>query len=217
KKNRRRDVCRGGEDGKSLGGVDEKSTDGVDGKAGAQTTEGMKSVAVRKRKLTVCATLVVAMILGVALPLVPVLPYLGAQGAMRPMVRALLVGRGEFLVSRLAGVPSPVAAAIVLVGLAVFGYGGYCLRFNRAAGVVAVGSMTVVAAGFCLFGRESWVSGFLFYGAMFVVAAGAGGVVFRKHLGEHARPIGLIVVAAAAAFMETFPRFAREQVIAAMP
>jgi len=157
------------------------------------------------------------MILGVAVPVVPVLAYLSAQGAIRPMVMALLFGPGEFLVSRLAGAPSPVAAAIVFGGLAVLGYGLYCLRFNRTAGVVAVGSVTVVAAGFCLFGRESWVSGFLFYGAMFVVAAGAGGLVFRKHLGEYARPVGLIVVAAAAAFMETFPRFAREQVIAAMP
>jgi len=217
KKNGRRAVCRGGEDGKSLGGADEKSTDRVDGKAGAQATEGMKAVASRERKLTVCATLVVAMILGVAVTVVPVLAYLSAQGAIRPMIRALLFGPGEFLVSRLAGAPSLVAAAIVFGGLVVFGYGVYCLRFNRAVSIVAGACMLAAVGLFCLLGRESWVSGFLFYGAMFIVAAGASCLVFRKHLGEYARPVGLIVVAAAAAFMETFPRFAREQVIAAMP
>jgi len=133
------------------------------------------------------------------------------------MVKTLVFGPGEFLVSRLAGAPSPVAAALVFGALAALGYAVYCLRFKRAAFTVAVASVVAAVALFCLLGRESWVSGFLFYGAMLIVAAGIGAAVFRKHLGENGRPIALIAVAAAAAFMETFPRFAREQVIAAMP
>ncbi|HKF58589.1 MAG TPA: hypothetical protein VKJ45_24325, partial [Blastocatellia bacterium] len=171
----------------------------------------------RERKLTVCATRVGAMILGFSVPIVPVLAWLGAQGALRPMVKTLVFGPGEFLVSRLAGAPSPVAAALVFGALAALGYAVYCLRFKRAAFTVAVASAVAAVALFCLLGRESWVSGFLFYGAILIVGAGIGAVVFRKHLGENGRPIALIAVAAAAAFMETFPRFAREQVIAAMP
>jgi hypothetical protein len=221
--------CEGPLDGKSTGGVGGEDRGGVDGKgrgadgksSGRIAKDKTEFVAARKRKLTVCATSVAAMILGVATPIVPVLAWLGAQGALRPMVRTLVFGPGEFLVSRLAGAPSPVAAALVFGALAAVGYGVYCLRFKRAAFTVAVASVVAAVALFCLLGRESWVSGFLFYGASLIVAAGIGAVVFRKHLGEHLgeerRPIGLIVVAAAAAFMETFPRFAREQVIAAMP
>jgi hypothetical protein len=207
--------------------ADEKSMNRGEAKSAGGTTKKIEFAAARERKLTVCATrapavyatrIVGAMILGFAAPVVPTLAYLGTQGALRPMIKTLLFGPGEFLVSRLAGAPSPLVAVIVLGAVAALEYGVYCLGFRRAAAAL-VGAASVVAAAvvLCLLGKEAWISDFLFYGAMFVVAAGAAALVLRKHFGEYARPIGPIVVAAAAAFMETFPRFAREQVIAAMP
>src|SRR5262249_58867151 len=80
-------------------------------------------------------------------------------------------------------------------------------------------SIAAVAAVvlFCLLGRDSWVSEFLFYAPVLVIAAGLAVLVFRGKTRESTWPVGPLMVAAAAAFMETFPRFAREQVIAAMP
>jgi len=159
----------------------------------------------------------VAMTVGFATPIIPVVLYLGLRGALGAMVQTLLFGPGEFLVSRMAGAPSPLVAALFLIALAGFGYGAYALRLNRVAATAGAVAAVAAVVSFCLLGRESWVSELLFYAPVVVIGPGLAALVFRKKIAEHAWPVGPLVVAAAAAFMETFPRFAREQVIAAMP
>jgi hypothetical protein len=158
-----------------------------------------------------------AMLLGFGTPVIPVLIYLAAQGALAAMLKTLLVGPGEFLVSRLAGAPSPVVPAFTFLSLAGVGWVIFALR-SRPRAAAAIALLTLVAVSLvCLAGSESRVSDVLFYAPMLVVAAGIAALVYKHWLGQYARPIGPLVVAAAAAFMETFPRFAREQVIAAIP
>src|SRR5262249_29842858 len=157
-----------------------------------------------------------AMALGFAAPIIPVLIYLGSHRALEEMTKTLLFGPGEFLVSRLAGAPSPLVASLFLAALAGCGYGAYALRLHRAAATAVSISAVAAVVLFCLLGRESWVSEFLFYAPALVIAAGLAVLVFRGKTRESTWPVGPLMVAAAAAFMETFPRFAREQVIAAM-
>jgi hypothetical protein len=153
------------------------------------------------------------------------------------MVRTLLFGPGEFLVSRLVGAPSPLIPALCVLGLGGFAWAVYGLRFRPApaSGVCLVGIIAV--AVFCIVGSEAWVSEVLFYAPVLVLAAGMAALIYSKKfeigrmacqtpsvVGENRKLacltpglLGPLMVAAAVAFMETFPRFAREQVIAAMP
>jgi len=179
------------------------STGNIEGEPGREKTSRLAEIGI--------------LILGFVAPIVPVVIYLGLRGALRPMVGTLLFGPGEFLVSRLAGAPSPLAAGLFLIALVGFGYGTYAFRLKSGT-ATAVGVAAVAAVAlFCLLGRESWVSELLFYAPVGVIAAGIGTLILRNRTVEYAWPVGPLVVAAAAAFMETFPRFAREQVIAAMP
>jgi hypothetical protein len=66
-------------------------------------------------------------------------------------------------------------------------------------------------------GNESLVSDVLFYAPLLILGTGIAALVLRDKVGQYAWPVGPLLVAGAAAFMETFPRFAREQVIASIP
>jgi len=108
----------------------------------------------------------------------------------------------------------PALCFLVLVG---FAFAVYSLRSRPRleSGIALIGTLAVTAFSFA--GSESRVSEVLFYAPLLILAAGIGALVYSKKLDGYAWPIAPLTIAAAAAFMETFPRFAREQVIAAMP
>lgn len=158
-----------------------------------------------------------AMFLGFAAPILPVLAYLRAKGALGAMVRTLLFGPGEFLLSRLAGAPSLRGLALGL--LAVGGLAGalYALRVSGSLARLIGAGVSVAGAIFCVAASEPLISEVLFYQPVIIILVAIAALAVTARLDGYARPVGPLVVAAGAAFTEGFPRFAREQAIAAMP
>jgi hypothetical protein len=140
------------------------------------------------------------------------------NGALAPMIKTLLFGPGEFLLSRLAIPLSPVAPVMLAAALA-----GSALVLRKTADSPAIGTallLILIAAisGVVLRGNQADVNQIIFYLPMFVLGFGLLIAIFTKTLGVGERRGLLIVfVFSAAALMELFPRFAREQSIAAMP
>ena len=153
------------------------------------------------------------------LPLAPALIYMKSQGALGPMVHTLLFGPGEFLLGRLNALPSPVMAVIFAAWLAMFG--SFALGKVRSGPVrtaIVMAAAVLSISAFLLLANQSFIDSIVFYVPVAVVAA-AGFVCFSgNQIGRTGRVALLaVLVGAAAAFMESFPRFAREQAISAMP
>lgn len=161
------------------------------------------------------ATLLLA---GFLLPVVPTLIYMKLQHALGAMTRALLFGPGEFLLNRLASVPSPdvpllYAAALATIALIAAKRRASRLMFAGIWGAAIIGNLALF-----LLGPQSTVDKLIFYMPVFVIVAALAVFLFNEAMeASERRALLAVTAAAAAAFMEAFPRFAREQAIAAMP
>ncbi|MEW6127393.1 MAG: hypothetical protein AB1757_10165 [Acidobacteriota bacterium] len=158
------------------------------------------------------------LLIGVALPVLPTLFFIWSKGALRQMIAALLFGPGEFLLNRLAAAPMP----FIPLGFAVL-LGIFLLMMNKVkAQPVISTAISLIAvlliAGCSLVGKQSWVDALIFYLPVFTIIAGLLFVVYASRFEFANQRAGLLVTLfTAAALMEAFPRFAREQAIAAMP
>lgn len=158
------------------------------------------------------------LLIGCAAVIVPALVYMQVNRALVPMIRTLLFGPGEFLLSRLAIPLSPVAPVLLVAALAVSAYALHKLRGRPAIGAVLL-LILIAAISVCMLrGNQADVNQIIFYLPMLVLGCGLVIAVFTKAVAVAERRAVLIVfVFSAAALMELFPRFAREQSIAAMP
>ena len=158
------------------------------------------------------------MLIGCAAVIVPALVYMQVNDALAPMIRTLLFGPGEFLLSRLAIPLSPLAPLVLVAALAISGRALYALSDRPAIGAGLLLILMAAISSFLLLGNEADVNQIIFYLPMFVLGFGLAISVFSRALTVAGRRALLIMfVFAAAALMELFPRFAREQSIAAMP
>ncbi|MEN3332656.1 MAG: hypothetical protein V7641_2021 [Blastocatellia bacterium] len=155
---------------------------------------------------------------GFLLPVVPTLIYMKSQHALGALTRALLFGPGEFLLNRLASVPSPDVPLLYAAALAAIAFLAARLQANRPMFAGIWGAAMICNLAFFLLGPQSAIDKLIFYMPIFVIIAALAVFLFNEDLEASARRALLAVtVVAAAAFMEAFPRFAREQAIAAMP
>ncbi len=154
---------------------------------------------------------------GFALPIIPVLVYMQSQGALAPMIKTLLFGPGEFLLSRLAALPSPLVALLTALFLAACAFASYRLKANpRLCGILWIAVIATLPV-FLLGANQDLIDSLIFYAPVAIIAGGLAAGVFGHRFGVTDRMVTLAVtVTAASAFMESFPRFAREQSIAAM-
>jgi len=148
----------------------------------------------------------------------PVLVYMQASRALLPMITTMLFGPGEFLLSRLATPLSPVAPLVLLLAFIAVAYISNKFRSPALLAILLWVILLLAIVVFLLFGREADVNQVIFYFPMLVLVLGslvgiAGGAV----VAGRRRSLLIVVIFAAAALMELFPRFAREQSIAAMP
>jgi hypothetical protein len=161
---------------------------------------------------------VLVLVLGFLAVLVPALAYMQAKGALAAMIRTLAFGPGEFLLNRLATPLSPLAPLLLVASLAAITYATRKLSGNlpvtAALWLFAIAAVSV----FLLKGSQSDINQLIFYLPMLVLLFALLVVIFGKDISLAERRALLIVfVFSAAALMELFPRFAREQSIAAMP
>jgi len=153
---------------------------------------------------------------GCAAVILPAMAYMQMKGALAPMIRTLLFGPGEFLLSRLAVPLSPVAPILLMMSIALVAYAAHKVRGGPAL-VLWLILIAAIALFVCL-GREADINQIIFYLPMIVVFGGVVTCVFARWVAPAERRASLMVfVFTAAALMELFPRFAREQSIAAMP
>lgn len=158
------------------------------------------------------------LLVGFATALVPALAYMQVNGALAPMIRTLLFGPGEFLLSRLAIPLWPVAPILFVAALAASAYAAHRLRERPSTAVALWAALIVAISVFLLRGSQADVNQIIFYLPMLVLGCGLAVAVFSKAVALAQRRALLIVfVFSAAALMELFPRFAREQTVAAMP
>jgi hypothetical protein len=155
---------------------------------------------------------------GFVVPLLPVIAYMAAKDALLPMIKTLLFGPGEFLVNRLASVPSPFVPMLFVFCLGLIAFAVYKLRPSQigARAILAIGIPSVIV----FFSKidQSVVDKFIFYAPVIIILAGVLTFIFSRKVGlEDRRALAFVTVFAWAAFMESFPRFAREQAVAAMP
>ena len=158
------------------------------------------------------------LLIGCAGTIAPALLYMQVKGALVPMARTLLFGPGEFLLSRLAIPLSPVVPILLIAALAVCTYFAHKLRGHPP---IAGGLLLILIAAISIFvlrANQADVNQIIFYLPMLVLASGLAIAVFNKGISVAERRALLVVfIFSAAALMELFPRFAREQSIAAMP
>jgi len=155
---------------------------------------------------------------GFLLPVLPVVFFIASQDALREMSRTLIFGPGDFLLSRLAGWPSPAGFLVFAVLLACAGLLIY--RRRSSARIVSSGSIILVLAccSFVIFSRQSVIDSLVFCAPVAVILWGAVRTFAEFKRGMSEWRVSLIVlVTAASAFLEAFPRFAREQAVASMP
>ncbi|HWX42900.1 MAG TPA: glycosyltransferase family 39 protein, partial [Blastocatellia bacterium] len=157
------------------------------------------------------------MLAGMALPVIPVVLYMQLQGALLPMLKTLLFGPGDFLLSRLAAAPGARVPALCLVLLGAVFFAAYKLRAKPAAASAILAGLLILVTAFCLGAGQSAIDEIVFYAPVFVLAAGAISLGLSIKTGKSDLVLLLVLTSAAAAFLESFPRFAREQAIAAMP
>ena len=156
------------------------------------------------------------LLIGCAAVVLPAMVYMQAKGALSPMIRTLLFGPGEFLLSRLAVPLSPVAPILLITSIGVVSYAARKVRGGPAL-VLWLILITAISLFVCL-GREADINQVILYLPMIVLFGGVVTCVLAGWVGPAERRASLIVfVFSAASLMELFPRFAREQSIAAMP
>lgn len=161
---------------------------------------------------------VLVLLIGCAATVLPMLAYMQVRGALVPMLRTILFGPGEFLLNRLAIPLSPLAPAVLVVALSLGAYAAYKLRSRPSLGLAIWITLIVAVGAFVLRGNQADVNQIIFYFPMLVLLCALIGVVFAKHVAiTERRALLILFIFAAAALMEVFPRFAREQSIAAMP
>jgi 4-amino-4-deoxy-L-arabinose transferase-like glycosyltransferase len=155
---------------------------------------------------------------GFSATIVPVLVYMQARGALVTMIKTLLFGPGEFLLSRLAIPLSPVAPVLLIAALALTAYVTHKLRGHHLIALGLLFSLIAAISVFVLRAIQADLNQIIFYLPMVVLASGFVIALANKGIPVAERRALLIVfIFAAAALMELFPRFAREQSIAAMP
>ena len=158
------------------------------------------------------------MLSGFAVVVLPALIFMQANRALQPMIRTMLFGPGEFLLNRLAVPLSPVAPLVLLSAVGAAAYASNKLRTRDTLAVGLWLALLVAISIFLLLGSQSDVNQIIFYLPMFVVGSGLViGIVGKQFVGDNRRPLLIVSILAAASLMELFPRFAREQSIAAMP
>jgi hypothetical protein len=158
------------------------------------------------------------LLIGCAVVIVPALAYMQLNNALAPMIRTLLFGPGEFFLNRLAIPLSPVAPVLLVAALAVSTYAAHKLRVRPAIGVGLLLILIAAISVFVLGGNQADVNQIIFYLPMLVLGGGLVIAVFTNAVAvAQRRELLIVFIFAAAALMELFPRFAREQSIAAMP
>jgi len=158
------------------------------------------------------------LISGFAAVVLPALVFMQANRALLPMMKTMLFGPGEFLLSRLAVPLSPVAPLFLLSLIAAVAYVSKKLHTTESLAVGLWLTLLLAIIVFLLYGNQSDVNQIIFYLPMFVLGLGLLiGVAGRRLVGDRRRSLLLVSIYAAASLMELFPRFAREQSIAAMP
>jgi hypothetical protein len=158
------------------------------------------------------------LLLGCAVPVLPVLVYMQFRGALGRMIQTLLFGPGEFLLNRLAAAPLPTIPVLFALWLLLCAFAANYFRANRALALALCTIALLSASSFILFGRQEYVDALIFYAPVLIILAGFYfGLLAKKYELANQRAVLAVTVCAAAAFMEAFPRFAREQAIASMP
>jgi len=159
-----------------------------------------------------------ALVIGCLAVVAPTLVYMRVENALGAMVRTLLFGPGEFLLSRLAVPLSPIAPAALIAALAVGAY--FSRKLASRTGMVNLLSVLLFVGIviFVLIASQEDVNQIILYLPMMVLIGDFLLAMFAKRITVFERRALLIVfIFGAAALMELFPRFAREQSIAAMP
>ncbi len=157
-------------------------------------------------------------ILGVAAPLLPVIVYMAAKDALLPMIKTLLFGPGEFLVSRLASAPSPLVPVLFVLWLGLCVFAVYKLRSSRIVAIAISAICALSIMWFLVWADQLIIDKLIFYAPVMIILASVLTFLFGRKVGlTDRRALAFVTVFAWAAFMESFPRFAREQAVAAMP
>lgn len=158
------------------------------------------------------------LIAGCATPVLPVLLYMQSKAALGLMIKTLLFGPGEFLLNRLAAAPMPFFPAVCVLWLILCIYvAKRCQSQPKTVNKVYAAAI-VAGIGFPLLARQDQVDALIFYAPVLIIVAGLYLGLFGKRFElENQKAILAVTICAAAAFMEAFPRFAREQAIASMP
>jgi Dolichyl-phosphate-mannose-protein mannosyltransferase len=158
------------------------------------------------------------LLLGCATAVAPALAYMVANRALAPMIKTLFFGPGEFLLNRLAVPLSPAAPILLVAALAVTAYLARRLRTHRPLPVLLWLILIAATTVFLLRGSQAEINQIIFYLPMLALGCGLFVALLAKELSvTRRRNLLIVVVFAAASLMELFPRFAREQSIAAMP
>ena len=154
---------------------------------------------------------------GLALVMAPTILYMQAQGALGAMTRTLLLGPGEFLATRLVFPRSPVIPALFVMLLAVSAYASHMLRSRQVAATVLWTSCIILVCVSIWLADEPSINKLIFYVPLMVLAVAFVFSVSNRIVVTKRRAAFITMIFAAAAFLEMFPRFAREQSIGAMP
>src|SRR5262245_47599422 len=109
------------------------------------------------------------MLIGFAAVVLPALIFMQANHALQPMIRTMLFGPGEFLLSRLAVPLSPVAPLVLISAVAAATYGSNKLRTQSALAVGLWLALLVAISVFLLYGNQSDVNQIIFYLPMFIL------------------------------------------------
>ena len=161
------------------------------------------------------ALLVVA---GVVAPLLPVAVYMAAKDALLPMIKTLLFGPGEFLVNRLASAPSPLVPALFVLWIFLGAFALYKFGSNSLVRTAITVIYSLSITWFLTGTDQAIIDKLIFYAPVMIIVAGTLTFLFSRKVGlTDRRALAFVTVIAWAAFMESFPRFAREQAVAAMP
>jgi hypothetical protein len=156
--------------------------------------------------------------IGCATTVLPVLAYMQVRGALVPMIKTLLFGPGEFLLNRLAIPLSPVVPALLVAAAAMCCYAANKFRNQPSLGLAVWIALIGALGAFVLRGNQADVNQVIFYFPMLLLVCALIVIVFAKDVAlAERRALLILFIFSAAALMELFPRFAREQSIAAMP
>src|SRR5262249_15340271 len=143
---------------------------------------------------------------GFLAPVVPMLVYMRAHHALGAMTRALLFGPGEFLVDCLAAVPSPDVPLIYLALMATVAL--VAARLSKLGASIVWGIAAFANLVVFLLGPQPAIDKLVFYVPVIVIAGAVAASLFMRRIpAPERRALLLVTVAAAAAFMEAFPRF----------